>query len=463
MSIQRSQFSPTSAHIHTESKAALTFWLVGLGIITFDKVLTFKLSAFTIKSYYFLFLISAGITFFQLFREGRLLDALKKILQPPFIFILILFFYECIFAPFSLIPKKSFGYSVWLLFDLLVVMLSGALCLGNLAEEKRKDIVLFVLGLSGFVLSCIVILDHMAYFFNYHYRGGWIGYNQSLALTWNASRPHAFSYEPSYLAMNLAIILPLLFSLTLQTNAKKFGLAILSCISISIALYIMYSRSGWISCFLSFGLLGLLQARRILTPRNLTVLFGLIFAVVVAFLLSPKEQKDRMNEKTITTILEGKAESGFARLQAMKYGLVIGRDTHYLGTGVGASYFYYMKHYGDFRKEYETYSPPFPFNKIKFFIPPEMSQGAELIMSLWVQLFAESGIPGVILFFLFGFFLVKGLWAIECPDPFQAALLATCFIFFLFTAHWIGNIARTDIWGFMTIWYVFGIPNSKLS
>ena len=429
--------------------SAAILWIMGLSIITFDKILTFTFSGFTIKSYYFLFLAAAAINFFDALKAGVLWREMQKFLKPPILFVILLFLYELAFSPFSLVPKKSLGYSIWLFFDISVVMLSGIYCLQKIPPAQRKSLILFALALSGTALGLIVIIDYIAYFKGY--TAGWIGFNQDTSLHWGVSRPHAFAYEPSYLAMNLSMILAFLFSELLDSSLfdKRKMATVGSILTIGVALYILFSRSGWISTTLSLMLVGIIQYKKFFHVRNLLILACLPVAVLLVLYFSPKEQKTRIFDQSLGPIIEGRADSGSSRIWAMKFGIKIGKDFHYLGSGVGGSYKYYL----------ETYDkPPPPFHLIKGYIAPKYEQGSELIMSIWSQLFAESGLPGFILFLCFALALLFRLWKEnrQLNTPFQSAMLATCLVFFVFTAHWIGNVARTDIWGFITLWYVFG-------
>lgn len=415
------------------AKAALYLWCLGLGLVTFDLALAFEWSGFTIKGYYFVFLLSALLSAPREISENGFWNSAKRVLSPPWVFVFALFLYELALAPFSLMPVKSYAYSVWLLFDLTVVGISGSLALTAVPREMALTALRRTLIAAGLLLSFVVIADYVAYF--YGHTEGWIGFNQDRDLKWGISRPHAFAYEPSYLALYFSVVLPLLLSQLfagLRARWERAAVALAS-ISVILALFILSSRTGWVAAGLGVAaVLFFTKAKR----GPVLAALGLGAVVILgAWAFSPERQKSLVADNLVTSVIKGQDGSGNSRVRAMIDAVRIGTETKFLGTGVGASYAYVMKSRGQ-EGPYET--------------------GAEYIMSIWGQLIAESGLVGVACFLLLGLALWTGLRRSDLSAPLRTSLLVTLAVFFVFSSHWVGNVARTDIWVWMAIWHAFG-------
>ncbi|MGZ3692913.1 MAG: O-antigen ligase family protein [Bdellovibrionota bacterium] len=420
-------------------KSALYLWCAGLAIVTFDLVLRFNFLGFTIKSYYFLFLAAASLFAFAEIKAGRLLDEMKQLFRAPWVFAFLLFLYELGMSPFSFAPKKSYGYSCFLLFDLLVVAIPGVAILRRNPVASRKAVTIALMTAAYFLVS-VILVDLVA--FQYGVIGGLIGYNQELSLMWGMSRAHAFSYEPSYLSMYFNFSLLFLTGEFLSPNRVVSRKPLCGAISLLlVGIFLLASRTGWV--LVAIGLLVLLfQSRRLLWRRELALPSGAILAGLLLFLcVLPKKHYSAMTEHLISTILSGTDGSGNSRLKAMTDAINIGIETKGLGVGVGASFFYYIA------KHPEVVTPYL-----------NVSMSSEYIMSIWGQIVAESGLPGFLLYLAFG---LSVIWATisnsrKNEDATVNACAISAVLFFVFAAHLVGNLARTDVWVWFVIWMVFG-------
>lgn len=414
-------------------KSALYLWCLGLALVTFDLLFTFEEGGFTVKSYYFLFLGAAGIFWLDSIRQGTFWGRLAAAGKSPWVFAFLLFLFELGRSPFSFLPKKSFAYSLWLLFDLLVVALPGYYLLREAGAEARRGLFRALLS-ANFFLVAVLVIDLIA--FQYGYIGGLVGYNQEPSLMWGMSRAHAYSYEPSYLAVYFAFSL-LLFCGEIFSPARVVSRLPLSlaCLALALGIFLLGSRTGWLTTALGLGLLFLALAKRI-GRREIMALGGGVLALAVAILIFlPAQQTAQMKKNLVNTLMQGKDGSSNTRLQAMGEAVNMLTASKGLGVGVGASF-----------HEYISRNPQL--------VTPALntSQGSEFIMSIWGQLTAESGVAGIGLFFAFGLALCWKIALNLGSDPARQACLISAALFFLLTAHLIGNVARTDVWVWFTIW-----------
>ncbi len=419
------------------ANAALYLWCLGFGIVTFDLALTFELGSFTIKSFYFLFLLSGLLTLPIIWKRYGFWHWPKSLFNSPWIYIFLVFLYGLFTAPFAEIPKKSLVYSAWLFFDIFVVAIGGSLILRTLPRKIVLKTVRWTIILSSITLCLILVADHLAYFQGY--KSGWIGYNQDRILNWGLSRPHAFSYEPSYLAMYLSLCSPFLFSWLLraeQTAKERFGAA-LALSLVLFSLYLLSSRLGWATTGLCLILISFLERRRLHKKIIFVSIGAALLTVAAAIAFSPKSQSDVVNHHLISGMVTGKDGSGHSRLYFMKQSIAALEQSSYLGVGLGGSYSYVMRMHG---------------------MDPPYDLGAEAIMSIWGQLLAELGLFGVIAYLAFVASLLWTLWQSDRSGATGNALFVSCLVFFGFTAHWVGNVARTDVWVWITLWHALAQP-----
>ncbi|MGE3260409.1 MAG: O-antigen ligase family protein [Bacteriovoracia bacterium] len=416
-------------------KSALYLWCAGLAIVTFDLILTFEFGGFTIKSYYFLFLAAASLFALEEIRGGRVWDRARELFRRPWVFAFLLFAYELGMSPFSYVPKKSFAYSVWLLFDLVVVALPGYFLLSREIFTSRR-VVTFALMAAAYFLVGILIVDLIA--FQYGFLGGFIGYNQEPSLGWGMSRAHAFSFEPSYLSMyfNFSMLFLVGEVISPKPNIPRiplFGSVIL----LLVGIFLLASRTGWLLVGTGLAVL-LFHSRHLLRRKDLKkAALGIAAFVVLFLLLLPSKHYSLMGKHLISTILSGTDGSGNTRLKAMNEAAQISLETKGLGVGVGASFFYYLA-------------------KNPALITPHLhvTMGGESIMSTWGQIVAESGLPGTLLYFAFGLSIILALVraARSSGDATVTASAVSAVLFFGLAAHLVGNLARTDVWVWFALW-----------
>lgn len=419
------------------SKMALLFWMMGFSIITFDHGLAFDFKEFTIKAYYFLFLISGLLIIRHFWMEKNTSALLKTIIALPWFAAVCLAIYQLSRAPFSLMPLKSFVYTAWLGFDIVIVGILGGLAI-RLDPERARRYLLWVISLSSIALCAVLITDHIAYYFGYI--SGLIGYNQDRFLHWGISRPHAFAYEPSYLGLYFSIGFPFLLADIMQKKVKStlpFALSLASCAAIAAGLFILGSRTGWVATTLSLGLLLALEKFRVPKLKIISALVVAFATILLVIFVSPQKQIDLTKRNLVTSVIKGQDGSGNVRLRSMLQAVDLAKESNFLGVGVGGSHAVIVR-------------------KIHPMAP--LDTGAEAIMSIWAQVLAESGLPGVFFLVVFGGTILRGTLSKmrEWADPFNTALFVTSFVFFLFSTHWVGNIARTDAWVWIAIWGAFG-------
>jgi len=418
---------------------ALVPFLAGILTCTWDKIFFFDVGGFTLKIHQLFFLISFLMAS---------LSAPRKIL-PQFIScptkrfglaMLILALYYGISSPWSHFPLKSFLYSGWLAFNLITIWLTAVL----LQKKLSAQILSYAVAAAMAIQSLVIGVDHLAYQFGY--KGGLIGFNQDTVLRWGASRPHGFTSEPSYAAAFLCFALVFTYSSLRKRNLGYNLPLILAGIFGVFALVATTSRTGWISLSLSLVLLFSIKALRDfkIPWRELGISFVIVGSIAAIFLLStPVHQRGILDKSLVSSIVKGTDGSGNSRVLVHHYAWQIAKDTHFLGTGLGASFNYWR----DTTDASHLYAVP-PS------IDSKSSHGHEFIMSTWGQLLAEGGIPGISLYLLATIFLIYALWKKwkETGDRLALGSLVSALVFFGFVAFLLGNVARGDIWIWYAIW-----------
>jgi O-antigen ligase len=422
-------------------KSALYLWCAGFAVVTFDLLFTFELAGFTIKSYYFLFLAAAALFFLELFRKKELKNFYRELFSPPWIFALLLFIYEIGMAPFSIVPKKSFAYSIWLLFDILVVAIPGAMIIVQQKAHARITIT-WALVAAAFFLVGVLLIDLIA--FQYGYTAGYLGYNQEPTLGWGMSRAHAFSYEPSYLSMFFTFSLLFLFSQVLAAAKTISKFALYAAIFLlSIGIFLLGSRTGWIMTAIGLALL-LVRLRNFLWRRDIGYAVVIIGASLICFfLLLPSKHVSLMSKNLVSTLISHTDGSSNTRLAAMAEAVRDGIDTRGLGVGAGASFFYFL------HKHPEEITPNL-----------HISLRGENIMSTWGQLVAESGVPGILCYLAFALSIVVITYRAAKLNPGANGSFFSALLFFLLAAHLVGNVSRTDVWVWFALWMALSKPLS---
>ncbi len=413
----------------------LIFWIFAAAFFTctWDLLLTHELIGFNLKVYEPLFLIAFLLLFFEKIPEG--LNAFLEPLKTPFaISMLLLAGFYMGFAPWSSFPLKSFLYSSWLVFDVFAIWLT----IQHLSRAIPLPWIFRLIWGTLLFLSGVILIDWIAYRFGF--RGGLIGHNQEVVLNLGISRPHAFASEPSYIGAFLSLGLLTCAGHALQ-NAKRKWLFGAEFLAILFALVATTSRTGWISLFLGFILISGLPALagRKIHWRRIAGGIALIVGVVLVFVLAmPPAQRAAMNESLISNLARGVDSSG--RLKAHQLAFQMAKETHGLGTGIGASYRYFVNHGGIDPSTGREFSVN--------------HYGNEMIMSTWGQLLAEGGPFALFLYLFAGIALVRALFRKWKHSDSSLALgsLTAALVCFGFIAFFLGNICRGDLWVWYAIW-----------
>lgn len=419
-------------------KSALYLWCAGLALITFDLILTFEFGGFTIKSYYFLFLAAASLFALEEIRGGRVWDRARELFRRPWVFAFLLFAYELGMSPFSYVPKKSFAYSVWLLFDIAVIAIPGYFIIRKQGALGRRAVVRTLL-LSAVFLVAVLLVDLLA--FQHGYIGGLIGFNQELSLKWGMSRAHAFAFEPSYLSLfftfSLLLLLGQFFSSRRSVGRLPIGIA---SFALLVGIFLLGSRTGWVLTALGIAAMLLSLGKKIFRRDILLSAAGALLLFGIFVWVLPGKQFALMKQNLVGTLLSGTDGSSNTRVASMIEGVRTGVASRGLGVGVGASFVYYITTHPEVITPYLN-----------------LSSGSESIMSTWGQVVAESGLPGFLLYLGFGASVIWSAFraARANPDSIHASCLISAVLFFVLAAHLVGNVARSDVWVWFALWAVF--------
>jgi O-antigen ligase len=407
----------------------------GFFTCTWDLLLNHKVGGFTLKLYQPLFLAAFLLTMGKQLPKG-IGEALKPLRAPFALCILALAFFYMGLSPWSSFPLKSFLYSSWLIFDVLAVWLT----IQHLARAVPLGWIYRLIWGTLLFLSAVILIDRLA--FGFGYRGGLIGHNQEILLNLGLSRPHAFASEPSYagtfLCLGLLTSSPYMFR-----SARRKWLVGAGLQMIVFALVATTSRTGFFGILLGAGLIALLpvlRGRR-LPWRRIFAAMGLGSAALgIFFLAMPAAQREATNRALVSSLVRGTDSSGNDRLKAHIRAFEMAKETHGLGTGMAASYRYFLEHGGS------DYSYPGDFS--------EKHYSNELIMSTWGQLLAEGGPVAVLLYLAAGIFLTRALYRRWKREESGEALgsFAAGLVCFFFIAFWLGNVCRGDLWVWYGVW-----------
>ena len=187
------------------------FWCLGFCFVTFDRALVWEIGSYTLKLSFPLFLTAFLFASTAEISQGGLRSLWKRtreiLLRPPWLFALLLIAYAFLSTTFAPLRGKAIAYSLWLCFDLIAVVFTAYLAFetdSDRIDTRVRNLALWARYMTAavIVIALIVHIDYFAHF--YGYKSGLIGYNQGNNEWYVNSRPHAFSFEPSYLALFFA-------------------------------------------------------------------------------------------------------------------------------------------------------------------------------------------------------------------------------------------------------------------
>jgi hypothetical protein len=403
----------------------LLLYSAGIFTVTWDMLGRYEISGFHFKIHQGMFLLAfltalPGTDFAGLWQKLRSSPLLGFPLG-----ILALDVFYLLATPWSHFPLKTVLYGCWLGYNLITIWGTAILLYGRGQGEKLHLVAWAAAAFNG----SVILIDYIAY--NFGFNGGLVGFNQDAVLHWGVSRPHAFSNEPSFAALYLGIALALTtFPFVEARNWKRLALSFI----------VLFVGTLLLSFFYAL-------AWRRLPWRYLGISFvsGLLAAVLV-YSTTPQQQRDVLNQKLVSSVTEVTDNSGKARLRAFIYAWQMANETHWLGTGFGASYKYWIARpetLGD-KHEFSTW---------------EHDYGAQVVMSTWGELLAEGGLMAPLLYGIAVFSLVWALWKnwILSRSPLSLGALSSALLFFGYLALWVGNVARGDVWIWYAIWSVLAI------
>lgn len=415
---------------------ALALFAAGFFCSGWDLLLARKVGGFTLKAYQPLFLLCALTLLWRSYRTKALSRHFAPLCQPFALAFLAMAFFYLGMAPWSAFPLKSFLYSCWLLFDIGAIWLSAQL----LAEETSPETWAVIASLPILFSAAVIVTDFAAYPFGFV--EGLIGHNQEAVVRLGISRPHSFSSEPSYAASLLCLGLFTLAPYALQRARRKW-LAGLGAVLVLFAIVCTTSRTGWGTLALGVALLIVLPALSGAGfPRKpvLAIAAAIPLLSTLFVLAMPSVQRENLQHKLVDGLITGKDSSGVSRLKALALAANYARETHGLGTGMGASWKYFRDHGG------------YDYNFQGSFTDQE--NGNEIIMSTWGQLLAEGGVIASLLYALAGFFLLRSAWRAwhVTGSALAYGSIVAALLTFGFLGFWLGNVCRGDIWVWYALW-----------
>lgn len=423
-------------------RMAWYFFSAGFFSATWDRLLTCEFQNITLKIHYLFFVLS----FLCLLYSGKkqfFQDAVKNLRTGFPLFFLILVAQFLLSIPRSYFPFKTFLYSCWITFDLVCIWLPAAI----LAEKVPVKSLLRLVAFTLIFHAVVIFIDQAAFYSGY--RDGLIGFNQDHDLRWGVSRPAAFSFEPSYIASFLS-----LGALFLVPHLRRINKLFLIAFAITVpAIFFSTSRTGVGALFLGgiiFVMMEFWFKKKIPWKMMAVSLLFLVSVISLFYFSRPQVERAELDKQLMSSLIQGRDGSGVTRLQALGFAWKINSETGWLGAGLGASFRYWAL----------GHDKTLLFDEGKDLQKSQF--GNELIMSTWGQLLAEGGIVALILFLGAAFWVCVNLYLvrkkIDSPDITSALLVAI--VLFFFILHWLGNVARVDIW----VWYAaFAFIGKKYS
>jgi hypothetical protein len=428
-------------------KIPQSFFALGFFTCTWDLLLKVDAGGFTLKAHTVFFALCFLSLFFLDAKASW--QSCRRALQNRFfqIFLAVSIFYGTS-TLWSAYPLKTFFYSGWLGFHLLVIGFS----LQILHTRVSSQFLVNMVWVTALFLSAILMLDSIAYQFGW--RGGLIGWNQDVLLNWGISRPSAFSSEPSYVASFLSTAVLFLAPSYLYEKIRPvplFGLFL-----IVVGVFLTTSRTGLLAIFLGGGvyLFCYVAMKGKIPWRGIGISIASFVLLFTTFwFLLPEKQQKKFYHELIFPIVGWHDASHLARLRSIGIAWEIAKETRFVGTGMGASFTYWLQK-SDVQVDRKN-------EELEEALTSD--RGKELIMSTWGQALAEGGFLIVFLFGAAAYWLSSRLyrhWKYTIA-PVMLGCFLSSLIFFVFTAFWLGNFARGDVWVWYALWNFYLVQNSE--
>ncbi len=437
-------------------QCAVHLWCIAFFLITFDKVLVLEIKGMTIKSSYFFFMASG---LFLMRHTGiygilRYIGSVFKFLPWLLLvtYIVFLSFHSIIFSVYRF---KSIAYTLWLFFDAIAIVFP--LLVFRLEELKIGTdrsgqypyflgTFVFYIALAITFLSFVTIIDYSAFFFGKPY--GLLGFSQTDLFYYNWPRPHAYSFEPSYISMFFALGLVVLIVEFVKerplfsSRGKRLLIPILMG---GIAMIMFFSRSGL--AFFGLMVIGayfVFLRMKIISIRQASMhALAVLILIIGFFVVLPDSEYQKLKGKMVTGLVGGVDGSARARLYGVIAATELAKSKNGMGVGIGNSYFY------ERIREKKDHLDAKDFGK-------------QHIQNLWFEILAEQGFVSLFLFLSF----VLTLWWKLYKSKVEPLILAqrnvaivAVVLFFAFEAHFFPNISRSDMWVWIAYWGYLLKPN----
>lgn len=302
-----------------------------------------------------------------------------------------------------------------------MVLISGLLFLSILIREDEnflfKSFYFFLAGLSMSALFSI-----------FQAFKGFIGVEE---LWIRLKRVSGLAEDPNSLGISLSLMIPFLLFLMVERK-KLFPIPVIFLFLFSI--FLSGSRSGFTNLFLSTIIFLYLFLKSGKKRIILTISVLLILALSISSLL--KSERFNLSDRLIKSwnqLKGGKFQAlAMGRTLLWKAGLLMARDYPISGVGLGA----YITELPNFYKEYNLfYIAPLSEYKKGYPYPFTDTSG-----NLYLQILSETGIPGLLSFSIFWFYILLSSIR-KNLNPFASSALLSFSFISLFGFH----ILKSDV------------------
>lgn len=432
------------------TQIALHLWCLGFGFLTLDRILVYEWGAYSVKASYFFFVGAFLLLALGQWQQGLIKSFIARLWAFIFSywgFVLGLAILGALSSIFAILQAKAILYALWLVFNVLVIGFAGIILLNlERGPNRLRAVGIFFryLAISVILLGIVVHIDYFAHF--YGYKSGFIGYNQGDNSWYVNSRPHAFSFEPSYLALYFSFAALLLFHQSVLAKMPELPrwLAVSALVLAVNVLLFTFARSVLLSVALVFMVLLFSLGRELFRVSVKPLyLFTTIVAVGSLFLiLTPKPQLNAVYDVMVYRLLQGKDWSLDSRVDGFVTAWEIAKRHNFIGVGMGSSYNYWFHEMNGAAMSAAL---------------KEGEVGRHKIQNIWLELFAELGVLGIAFLgaFSFGFIRSAHQAAKSSGNSLAYIGFASGFVLLLFTIHWFPNVSRSDIWAWLSVWSAF--------